>query len=152
MTRRTIVIALGGNALQENGFPATAEAQLDVARFTAKYIADIIQQGNRVVITHGNGPQVGCKIDSFHADIPNRRSSTATRAASSPTRTTSSCCNQKNPDLHGRKGACPRQHFRGKIFPDPEIRGHLPERVRDPKSAQERPNPLHQVLQRGATA
>jgi carbamate kinase len=56
---RTIVIALGGNALQENGGPATAEAQLDVARFTAKYIADIIQQGNRVVISHGNGPQVG---------------------------------------------------------------------------------------------
>ncbi len=56
---RTIVIALGGNALQENGCPATAEAQLDVARFTARYIADIIQQGNRVVITHGNGPQVG---------------------------------------------------------------------------------------------
>jgi carbamate kinase len=39
---RTIVIALGGNALQDNSGPATAEAQLDVARFTAKYIVDII--------------------------------------------------------------------------------------------------------------
>jgi carbamate kinase len=55
----TIVIALGGNALQRNGDPATADAQLDVARFTARYIADIIEQGNRVVLSHGNGPQVG---------------------------------------------------------------------------------------------
>ncbi len=56
---KTIVIALGGNALQKSGDPATAEAQLDVARFTAEYIADIIRQGNRVVVSHGNGPQVG---------------------------------------------------------------------------------------------
>ena len=55
----TIVIALGGNALQSNGMPATAEAQLKAVEETASYIADIIEQGNNVVITHGNGPQVG---------------------------------------------------------------------------------------------
>lgn len=55
----TIVIALGGNALQKTGDPATAEAQLDVSRFTAQYIVDIIEQGNKVVLSHGNGPQVG---------------------------------------------------------------------------------------------
>ncbi|HHW39775.1 MAG TPA: carbamate kinase [Syntrophomonadaceae bacterium] len=56
---KTIVIALGGNALQKDGFPATAEAQLDIVKSTASYIADIIEEGNKVVITHGNGPQIG---------------------------------------------------------------------------------------------
>ncbi len=56
---KKIVIALGGNALQEAGKPATAEAQLQVVEKTAEYIADIIQAGYKVVIAHGNGPQVG---------------------------------------------------------------------------------------------
>lgn len=56
---KKIVIALGGNALQEVGKPATAEAQLEVVEKTAEYIADIIDKGYRVVIAHGNGPQVG---------------------------------------------------------------------------------------------
>ena len=54
-----LVIALGGNALQEAGVPATAEAQLSMVRKTAGYIADIIKNGFEVVIAHGNGPQVG---------------------------------------------------------------------------------------------
>ena len=37
-----IVIALGGNALQESGSPATAEAQLEVVRKTCEFLADII--------------------------------------------------------------------------------------------------------------
>ncbi|MEG1548633.1 MAG: carbamate kinase [Clostridia bacterium] len=56
---KKIVIALGGNALQEAGKPATAEAQLEVVETTAEYIADIIDKGYNVVIAHGNGPQVG---------------------------------------------------------------------------------------------
>jgi len=56
---KNIVIALGGNALQEAGKPATAEAQLEVVESTAKYIADIIESGYRIVVAHGNGPQVG---------------------------------------------------------------------------------------------
>lgn len=56
---KKIVIALGGNALQEAGRPATAEAQLEVVEKTAEYIADIIEAGYKVVIAHGNGPQVG---------------------------------------------------------------------------------------------
>ena len=56
---KRIVIALGGNALQEAGKPATAEAQLDVVVKTSEYIADIIDRGYEVVIAHGNGPQVG---------------------------------------------------------------------------------------------
>lgn len=54
-----IVIALGGNALQEAGKPATAEAQLEVVEKTSEYIADIIDEGYNVVVAHGNGPQVG---------------------------------------------------------------------------------------------
>ena len=54
-----IVIALGGNALQEAGKPATAAAELEVVEKTAAYIADIISEGYQVVLAHGNGPQVG---------------------------------------------------------------------------------------------
>lgn len=56
---KNIVIALGGNALQAAGKPATAAAQLEVVEETAAYIADIIEKGYEVVIAHGNGPQVG---------------------------------------------------------------------------------------------
>ena len=56
---KRIVIALGGNALQEAGKPATAKSQLEVVEKTSAYIADIIEAGYDVVIAHGNGPQVG---------------------------------------------------------------------------------------------
>ncbi|MCT4607102.1 MAG: carbamate kinase [Marinisporobacter sp.] len=56
---KKVVIALGGNALQESGKPATAKAQLEVIRSTSTYIADIIEEGYQVSIAHGNGPQVG---------------------------------------------------------------------------------------------
>lgn len=54
-----IVIALGGNALQEAGKPATAQAQLEVVERTSAYIADILEKGYQIVLAHGNGPQVG---------------------------------------------------------------------------------------------
>lgn len=54
-----LVIALGGNALQEGKGPATAEAQLQVVEKTSVYIADIIEKGYQVILAHGNGPQVG---------------------------------------------------------------------------------------------
>lgn len=54
-----IVIALGGNALQDANDPATAEAQLSVVKRTCEYIADLVEQGYRIVLVHGNGPQVG---------------------------------------------------------------------------------------------
>lgn len=53
MSKR-IVIALGGNALGN-----TPYEQLSLVRETAKPIVDLIEQGNEVVIAHGNGPQVG---------------------------------------------------------------------------------------------
>lgn len=64
-----IVIALGGNALQEGKGPATAEAQLKVVEKTSEYIAGIIQAGYSVALAHGNGPQVGrIVIQNEHAD------------------------------------------------------------------------------------
>jgi carbamate kinase len=54
-----VVIALGGNALQEAGMPPTAEAQFDVVRKTCERLADINFKGYEMAIVHGNGPQVG---------------------------------------------------------------------------------------------
>lgn len=51
---KKIVIALGGNALGN-----TPYEQIELVRETAKPIVDLIQEGNDVVIAHGNGPQVG---------------------------------------------------------------------------------------------
>ena len=56
---KKLVIALGGNALQEAGKPATAQAQLEVVEKTSEYIADIVERGYEVIVAHGNGPQVG---------------------------------------------------------------------------------------------
>ncbi|MEG1153233.1 MAG: carbamate kinase [Ruthenibacterium sp.] len=54
MERKTIVIALGGNALGN-----TPAEQLALIAQTAKPIVDLIAAGNQVIIAHGNGPQVG---------------------------------------------------------------------------------------------
>jgi carbamate kinase len=53
-----IVVALGGNALLRRGEPMTAEAQRANVQIAAAALA-AIQPGNELVITHGNGPQVG---------------------------------------------------------------------------------------------
>ena len=55
----TIVVALGGNAILRPGQAGTAEDQFANVRTTCKSIACMVKQGYRVVITHGNGPQVG---------------------------------------------------------------------------------------------
>jgi carbamate kinase len=49
-----IVLALGGNALGN-----TPEEQREAVKITAKSILDLIESGNKVIIGHGNGPQVG---------------------------------------------------------------------------------------------
>lgn len=53
-----VVIALGGNALLKRGEPMTAEVQRRNIRIAAEAIAPIAGE-HQVVITHGNGPQVG---------------------------------------------------------------------------------------------
>ncbi|MDP9184259.1 MAG: carbamate kinase [Actinomycetota bacterium] len=54
-----VVIALGGNALLRRGAPDTYEEMYAAARGAAERIADIAADGWEVVVTHGNGPQVG---------------------------------------------------------------------------------------------
>lgn len=54
-----VVIALGGNALLKRGEPLTAENQRANVRRAAVAIAAAVRGGHRVVICHGNGPQVG---------------------------------------------------------------------------------------------
>ena len=52
-SKRRMVVALGGNALGND-----PQEQLRLIRHTAKPLADLVEQGIEVLITHGNGPQV----------------------------------------------------------------------------------------------
>src|SRR5918992_1208814 len=54
-----VVVALGGNALLRRGEEDTFESMYRSARLAAERIADIAATGWEVVVTHGNGPQVG---------------------------------------------------------------------------------------------
>ena len=54
MEKKKVVIALGGNALGKD-----VEEQKEAVAKTAKVIVDLAQQGLDIIVTHGNGPQVG---------------------------------------------------------------------------------------------
>jgi carbamate kinase len=54
-----VVVALGGNALLRRGDEDSAEVMRKNARTAAERVADIASRGWEVVVTHGNGPQVG---------------------------------------------------------------------------------------------
>ena len=56
MTKR-IVVALGGNAILTD--TPTAEAQIEALKYTSEKLVGLIKQGYQLVISHGNGPQVG---------------------------------------------------------------------------------------------
>ena len=56
---KTIIIALGGNALIKPGEIGTPEQMINNLRAPIKQIAELSQEGYSVIITHGNGPQVG---------------------------------------------------------------------------------------------
>lgn len=60
-----IVVALGGNALQTNPKDNSAKSQLLTCYETAKSIVDLVEEGNEIIITHGNGPQVGQIISTY---------------------------------------------------------------------------------------
>jgi len=56
---KTIVVAVGGNSLIVDNEHISVKDQYQAAQETATHIADLIENGWNVVVTHGNGPQVG---------------------------------------------------------------------------------------------
>jgi carbamate kinase len=59
---RTALIAIGGNSLIRAGEKGTIDEQLANTRRTARAVAGLIQDGFSLVLTHGNGPQVGAAL------------------------------------------------------------------------------------------
>jgi carbamate kinase len=56
---RRIVVAIGGNALSPEGQPGSLTGQHDHATEFSRVVAELVAEGWQVVVTHGNGPQVG---------------------------------------------------------------------------------------------
>lgn len=56
--KRRILVAIGGNALMNEG-RFTIENQLEAARETSRHLIGLVADGHDIIITHGNGPQVG---------------------------------------------------------------------------------------------
>ncbi|MFC3166209.1 carbamate kinase [Ciceribacter thiooxidans] len=66
-----VVAALGGNALLKRGEPLTAEAQRENVRVATQSLAAVVKAGHNLVVTHGNGPQVGLLALQSAAYKPN---------------------------------------------------------------------------------
>ena len=56
---QTALVAIGGNSIITDNSKADVPHQWDAIRETCRYLADMVEDGWRLVITHGNGPQVG---------------------------------------------------------------------------------------------
>ncbi|MGA8314117.1 MAG: carbamate kinase [Terriglobales bacterium] len=59
---KTMLLAVGGNSLIRAGEKGTTAEQLVNARRTAAEVAKLVRDGYRIVLTHGNGPQVGAAL------------------------------------------------------------------------------------------
>ena len=59
---KTMVLAIGGNSLIHSGEKGTVREQLANARRVAVQVVQLIRQGYRIILTHGNGPQVGAEL------------------------------------------------------------------------------------------
>jgi carbamate kinase len=62
LVEKLIVIALGGNAVLKRGQKGSFDEQYQNVRNTVSRIADLIVSGYKIVLTHGNGPQVGATL------------------------------------------------------------------------------------------
>ncbi len=62
LNEKLIVIALGGNALLKRGQKGTFDDQYQNVKGTVAKVADLIERGHKIVLTHGNGPQVGATL------------------------------------------------------------------------------------------
>ena len=58
----TLLVAVGGNSLIRAGEKGTVAEQFANARATARAIVGLVSRGYRVIVTHGNGPQVGAQL------------------------------------------------------------------------------------------
>lgn len=54
-----IVVALGGNAISGPHEEGNVDEQFVNSRITARALADMVERGHQIVVTHGNGPQIG---------------------------------------------------------------------------------------------
>jgi carbamate kinase len=73
MSRKTIVVALGGNAIIEEGSEGTMAQQFENTRKSMEAIVGLIAEGHRVVLSHGNGPQAGVHLirhEAASAQVP----------------------------------------------------------------------------------
>lgn len=57
MAKRKVVVALGGNAILSSD--PSAQAQQEALIKTVEYLVQFVEQGDDLIVTHGNGPQVG---------------------------------------------------------------------------------------------
>jgi len=62
LSPKVILVAVGGNSLIKPGQRGTIFEQFENARITAAQIAELAKYGYRIVVTHGNGPQVGSQL------------------------------------------------------------------------------------------
>lgn len=65
-----VVAAIGDNALLQTGQALTAENQRTNVAIAAKALAEIVRAGHELVVTHGNGPQIGLLAPEGAADDP----------------------------------------------------------------------------------
>ncbi|MDP3178535.1 MAG: carbamate kinase, partial [Spirochaetaceae bacterium] len=73
MNRKTIVVALGGNAIIAEGTEGTVDEQFAATRSSMDAIVGLVAGGHKVVLTHGNGPQAGVHLirnESASAQVP----------------------------------------------------------------------------------
>ncbi len=68
-TGKTAVVALGGNAITRKGESGTIYEQFANTRKTAELIIKLVLKGYRLVITHGNGPQIGDRMIQVEAAL-----------------------------------------------------------------------------------
>ena len=71
---KRVLVALGGNAIKKPDGKGTAQEQFEAVRETAEQLAEMVARGYEIVITHGNGPQVGALMiqqeEGVRRDIP----------------------------------------------------------------------------------
>jgi carbamate kinase len=70
-----LVVALGGNAIQDPEGEGSVESDFRKTTETARHLARLVAGGRRIVVTHGNGPQVGnhllrSELGHIHGDLP----------------------------------------------------------------------------------